>query len=82
MNAVRHRYAGRCPDQLQPDARDPTCPACFPGATGVVCPTCGEGVGSPCCRLRGALAGFATAPAPHAARRRAVRDLEEAPVDV
>lgn len=81
MSTTRHRYAGGCPDQLQPDARDPTCPACRSAATGVACPTCGEGVGDPCSWLHGALAGFATAPAPHAARLRAVRRLEEALVD-
>jgi hypothetical protein len=26
--AAAHRYHGRCPDALQPEARDPDCPAC------------------------------------------------------
>lgn len=28
LRRLEHRYAGDCPDETQPDARDPDCPAC------------------------------------------------------
>lgn len=27
-DGIRHKYAGDCPDELQPESRDDTCPAC------------------------------------------------------
>lgn len=27
--ALPHIYEGMCPDQQQPDERDPSCPACY-----------------------------------------------------
>lgn len=77
-----HRYAGACPDLLQPDARDPACSACFPGGTGVECATCRAPIGVPCCLTRGPFAGVGTAMRPHDARRRALRAREDATADV
>jgi hypothetical protein len=73
-----HLYAGECPDQLQPDARDPLCPACYPAATGVACPTCDAPVDVRCTLTRGPLAGVAPATDPHVARHEALADLASA----
>lgn len=79
---MTHHYNGRCPDPLQPDARDPACPACYPAATGVPCPTCGAAVGMQCVLMRGGMAGCASTLRPHDARRRAASAARQTDVDV